>query len=129
MYHDLILQKTVVANSNLHQGNLSEARNEQAQTHELSIPDLAISLSPVGFLIGWVVFFLILQKIRAFLDEKMVISINGLHKLPCKKCRFYSNNHYLKCAVNPSVVLTGEAMNCSEYSPNSKKGSSKNPFD
>ncbi|MBN3908135.1 MAG: hypothetical protein HWQ35_16780 [Nostoc sp. NMS1] len=128
MYHDLLLQKTVVANSNLHHGNLSEARNEQT-THELSIPDIAISLSPVGFLIGWIVFFLILQKIRAFLDEKMVISINGLHKLPCKNCRFYSNNHYLKCAVNPSIVLTEEAINCSEYSPNNKKSSSKNPFD
>ncbi|MEH1997764.1 MAG: hypothetical protein V7L00_03135 [Nostoc sp.] len=128
MYHDQILQKTVAANSNLHQVILSEAKKEQTQTHELTIDDIAIYLSPVGFLIGWVGFFLILRKFQAFLDAKMVFSIKELHKVPCKNCRFYSHNHYLKCAVNPSIVLTEEAMNCSEYSPSNKKKSSENPF-
>ncbi|MEH2407753.1 hypothetical protein [Nostoc sp.] len=128
MYHDQMLQKTVAANSNLHQVILSEAKKEQAQTHELTFPDLAISLFPIGFIIGWIGFFLILRKARVFLDDKMVFSIKELDKLPCKNCRFYSHNHYLKCAVNPSIVLTKEAMNCSEYSPSNKKGFSKNPF-
>ncbi|MEH2382746.1 MAG: hypothetical protein V7K27_28320 [Nostoc sp.] len=128
MYHDPMLQKTVAANSNLHPVILSEAKKEQAKTHELTFPDLAISLSPVGLVISWIVFFLILRKFRAFLADKMVFSIKGLDKLPCKNCRFYSHNHYLKCAVNPSIVLTQEAINCSEYSPSNKKKSSKNPF-
>ncbi|MBN3870555.1 hypothetical protein [Nostoc sp. JL33] len=128
MYHDQILQKTVAANSNLHQVTLSEAKKEQTQTHELTIDDIAIYLSPVGFLIGWVGFFLILRKFQAFLDAKTVFPIKALHKVPCKNCRFYSHNHYLKCAVNPSIVLTEEAMNCSEYSPSNKKKSSENPF-
>jgi hypothetical protein len=129
MYNAQILQKSIAANSDLHQVIPSEAKNEQAQTHELTIPDIAISLSPVGFLIGWVVFSLMLRKIQAFLDYKMVFPIKKLHSFPCKNCRFYSNNHYLKCAVNPSSVLTEEAKNCSEYSPNNKKNSSQNPFD
>jgi hypothetical protein len=129
MYQDPILQKNVLANNNLYQVVKSEEKNEQAQTHELTIPDIAVSLSPVGFIIGWIAFFVIMQKIRAFLDNKMAFSIKRLHTLPCKNCRFYSNNHYLKCAVNPSIVLTEEAMNCSEYSPSNKKKSSKNPFD
>ncbi|MEH2164121.1 MAG: hypothetical protein V7K38_24485 [Nostoc sp.] len=129
MYHEQILQKTVLVNSNLHQVVKSSEKKEQAQTHELTIPDVAVSLSPVGFIIGWIAFFVIMQKIRAFLDNKMSFSVKNLHKLPCQNCRFYSNNHYLKCAVNPSIVLTEEAMNCSEYSPSNKKISSKNPFD
>ncbi|MEH2337643.1 hypothetical protein [Nostoc sp.] len=128
MYDDQNWQKNVAANSNLHQVILNEAKKDQAQTHELTISELAIFLSPVGFLIGWIGFLLILQKLRVFFDEKMVFSINSLHKAPCKNCRFYSNNHYLKCAVNPSIVLTEEAINCSEYSPRKKKFSSKNPF-
>ena len=127
MYHDPMLQKTVAANSNLHQVILSVAKKDQLQTHELTIHDLVISLSPLGFIIGWIGFFVIFRKVQAFLDEKMVFPINELHKVPCKKCRFYSNNHYLKCAVNPSIVLTEEAMNCSEYSPSKKNQSSKNP--
>ncbi|MFN6466175.1 MAG: hypothetical protein RMZ41_030775 [Nostoc sp. DedVER02] len=129
MYHEQILQKTILANSNLYQVVKSGEKNEQAQTHELTIPDIAVSLSPVGFIIGWIAFFVIMQKIRAFLNNKMSFTVNKLHKLPCKNCRFYSNNHYLKCAVNPSIVLTEEAMNCSEYSPSNKKNSTKNPFD
>ncbi|MBD2242298.1 hypothetical protein [Nostoc sp. FACHB-888] len=128
MYHTQILPKTVATNSNLQQVIVSEAKKDQGQTHELTITDIAISLSPVGFIISWMVFFLILRKIRAFIDYKMVFPSKAIHKLPCKNCSFYSNNHYLKCAVNPSIVLTEEAINCSEYSPNKKNLSSKHPF-
>ncbi len=128
MNSNQILQKTVVENSNFNQLIQNEVKKEQAQTHELTIYDIAISLSPVGLIMGWIVFFLILRKIQVFLDEKMFFTIKSLHKVPCKNCRFYSNNHYLKCAVNPSVVLTEEAMSCSEYSPSKKNFSSKNFF-
>ncbi len=128
MNSNQILQKSVVENSNFNQLIQNEVKKEQAQTHELTIYDIAISLSPVGLIMGWIVFFLILRKIQAFLDEKMFFTIKSLHKVPCKNCRFYSNNHYLKCAVNPSVVLTEEAMSCSEYSPSKKNFSSKNFF-
>ncbi|MEH1870396.1 hypothetical protein [Nostoc sp.] len=129
MYHPQMLPKTVAVNSNLHQVIVSEATKNKAQTHELTITDIAIFLSPVGFVISGMFFLLILRKIRAILDYKMVFYAKGLDKLPCKNCSFYSNNHYLKCAVNPSIVLTEEAMNCSEYSPSKKDSSSKNPFD
>ena len=128
MYHPQMLPITVAANSNLHQVIVSEATKNKAQTHELTVTDIAIYLSLVGFVISWMVFFLILRKIRAILDYKMVFSVKSLHKLPCKNCRFYSNNHYLKCAVNPSIVLTDEAINCYEYSRSKKDSSSKNPF-
>ena len=124
-----MLATTVAANNNLHQVIVSEATKNKAQAHELTITDIAISLSPVGFVISWMVFFLILRKIRAVLDYKMVFPVTALHQLPCKNCSFYSNNHYLKCAVNPSIVLTEEATNCSEYSPSKKDSASKNPFD
>ena len=128
MYHNQNSQKPVAANSNLHQEILSEAKKDQVQTHELTISELAIFLSPIGFIISLIGFLLILRKIRVLLDDKMVFSINSLHKVPCKNCRFFSYNYYLKCAVNPSAVLTEEAINCSEYSPSKKKFSSKNPF-
>ncbi|MEH1945080.1 MAG: hypothetical protein V7L01_33360 [Nostoc sp.] len=129
MYHDQNLQKSVAANNNLHQVILSEVKKEQVKTHESTIPDIAIYLSPIGFISGWLIFLVILRKVRAYLDEKMVFPSKSLHKLPCKNCQFYSNNNYLKCAVNPSIVLTEEAMNCSEYSSNNKKLPSKNPLD
>ncbi len=125
MYDNEILQRTVAANKNLDRGIQSEVKNEQTPTNQLTVPDLVISLSPLGFIIGWVVFLLVLQKIRSFLDNKMVFPTNNSHKVHCKNCRFYSNNNYLKCAVKPSIVLTEEAKDCSEYSPNKKRFYSK----
>jgi hypothetical protein len=121
MYLGQLVPINLIAHRKFHQLTRSEVKQEQLQSKELNISDLAISLSPVGFVFSWVLFFLILRKIRIYLDNKMVFSVKGLHKLPCKNCRFYSKNHYLKCAVQPSIVLTEEAMNCSEYSPNKGK--------
>ncbi|MEA5516224.1 hypothetical protein [Nodularia sp. UHCC 0506] len=116
-----ILLKKIAENRNFSQVTSSEVKQEQMQPDGLDIPNIALTLSPVALLFSWVIFFLVLQKIRTFLDNKMVFSGNAAHKVPCKNCRFYANNHYLKCAVNPSLVLTEEAQNCSEYSPKNGK--------
>jgi hypothetical protein len=36
--------------------------------------------------------------------------------ISCNKCKFFDNNSYLKCAVNPSKVLQPEAKECIDYS-------------
>ncbi|MEA5616777.1 hypothetical protein VB711_02835 [Cronbergia sp. UHCC 0137] len=121
MYSEKIFQNKIETEQ-------SEIKQTTAQQDNLSIPDLAVSLTPLGFVFIWAIILLILQKIRANLDEKMVFSINGLHKVPCKNCKFFSNNHYLKCAVKPDIVMTEEAINCSEYCPKRVNFSAKNLF-
>lgn len=37
--------------------------------------------------------------------------------IPCKRCRFYSRNLQLQCAVRPSEVFTTNAINCPDFSP------------
>ncbi|TVP62020.1 MAG: hypothetical protein EA343_12485 [Nodularia sp. (in: Bacteria)] len=123
-----ILLKKIAENSNFSQVTRSEVKQEQMQSDGLDMHDIALTLSPIALLFSWVIFFLILQKVRTFLDNKMVFSVQGLHKVPCKNCRFYSNNHYLKCAVQPSIVLTEEAKDCSEYSPKNGKFTPNNLF-
>jgi hypothetical protein len=39
------------------------------------------------------------------------------HQLPCRKCRFFTNNSYLCCTVNPFIVLTEQAIDCPDYYP------------
>jgi hypothetical protein len=43
------------------------------------------------------------------------------HQTACYQCKFFNNNPYLKCAVNPSTVLTAEAKNCPDYQPRPQK--------
>ncbi|KJH69704.1 hypothetical protein UH38_22540 [Aliterella atlantica CENA595] len=38
-------------------------------------------------------------------------------QIPCKLCRFFSHNYYLKCAVHPDLALKAEAINCPDYYP------------
>lgn len=123
-----IILKKIAENRNFSQITQSEVKQEQMQPDGLEISDIALTLSPIALLFSWVMFFLILQKIRTILDNKMVFSVKGAHKVPCKNCRFYSNNHYLKCAVQPSLVMTEEAKDCPEYSPKNGKFPPKNIF-
>ncbi|QSJ14763.1 hypothetical protein JYQ62_23060 [Nostoc sp. UHCC 0702] len=124
----IILQKKLAADEKIHQIIQSEVKQDQGQIHSLNVPDIVVSLTPVGLLCSWIIFFLILGKVRTTLDNKIVFRIDPLHKVPCKKCQFYSNNNYLKCAVQPSMVLTEEAKNCSEYSPIKGKFPPNNPL-
>ncbi|MFN6571835.1 hypothetical protein [Dendronalium sp. ChiSLP03b] len=124
----IIMQKRLAADVKLHQITRSEVKQEQVQTNSSNVPDIVVSLTPVGLLVSWIIFFLILQKIRRVLDNKMVFTVKTLHQVPCKNCQFYANNNYLKCAVKPSIVLTEEAKNCSEYSAKKGEFSPKNLF-
>jgi hypothetical protein len=35
-------------------------------------------------------------------------------QIPCSKCRFFTSNPRLKCAVHPEKVMTARAVNCSD---------------
>ncbi|AFZ26303.1 hypothetical protein Cylst_4204 [Cylindrospermum stagnale PCC 7417] len=123
-----ILLQNVAANSNFHPVTKSEVKQEPAKSDGLNVPDLVISLTPLSFIFSWAILLLALRKLRTNLDNKMVFTINSLQQVPCKNCRFFSNNHYLKCAVKPDTVLTEEAINCQEYSPKKGKFPPKNFF-
>jgi hypothetical protein len=42
------------------------------------------------------------------------------HKAICYSCEYFTNNLYLNCALHPTTVLTGAAVDCADYCPNSK---------
>ncbi len=87
--------------------NLSENNQNTAITSE---PTLI--LAPFLFLV--MAGIIVSHKLRLLrLSNKQ----NNLHKVPCQNCKFFSNNNFLKCAVNPSTVLTKEAINCCDYHP------------
>jgi hypothetical protein len=41
----------------------------------------------------------------------------ALKDVPCYKCQFFDNNPYLKCTVHPRIVLSHQAVDCSDYCP------------
>jgi len=64
-------------------------------------------------LIGWLI-FLRLSNSRKILKNRST-TLQYFSQIPCRTCRFFTNNQYLKCAVHPSTVLKQQAINCPDY--------------
>ncbi|MCU0568459.1 MAG: hypothetical protein MUF49_17910 [Oculatellaceae cyanobacterium Prado106] len=46
-------------------------------------------------------------------------------EIPCRNCKYFKKNLYLKCAVHPSAVMTSDAIGCADYcSATTRKGRS-----
>lgn len=128
MLSEVSNQYKIIDKGNNHQITHTENQHKTTSTNGVNLPDIAISLTPLGLVFSWVIFFVILRKVRSIIENKMVFTVKNSHQLPCKNCQFYSHNHYLKCAVQPCIVMTEEAKNCAEYSPKNDKFDSKHLF-
>ncbi|MCU0549953.1 MAG: hypothetical protein MUC48_11450 [Leptolyngbya sp. Prado105] len=74
------------------------------------------------YLLGFLTTYgaLLWEAVRRRKDEPTEISLPVGSHMPCRSCQFFSNNGYLKCAVNPSIALTKSAIDCSDYCPTQK---------
>jgi hypothetical protein len=121
MYIEQVLGNKLIAENTNFAVAQSAIQQEKVQVqleyHNIQIPDLALSLAPLGFIFLWSIFLLLFHKLRSNTDNKTSLESKILQKVPCKKCQFFANNHYLKCAVKPDSVLTEKAIDCSEYVP------------
>lgn len=36
-------------------------------------------------------------------------------KIPCQNCYFFTRNSLLKCAVHPTIAMTSQAADCSDF--------------
>jgi hypothetical protein len=41
-------------------------------------------------------------------------------KIICSRCRYFNDNHFLKCAPHPVTVMTEQAVDCLDYCPKTK---------
>lgn len=79
--------------------------------------DVGIDWAILVIFLGWVLIFIKLLRMQMAIQKENAVrqSQSPLDKVPCKNCRFFSNNRHLSCAVQPSIVLTKEAVNCPDY--------------
>lgn len=57
-------------------------------------------------LIGWNV----ATAVRDGVDRATV-----MHKIPCADCRYFTNDHRLKCPIHPQTALSELAINCTDF--------------
>lgn len=69
-------------------------------------------------LLAWVNHLLAIRKQFSLLKRSQ--------KFPCGRCRYFQNNPYLYCAVQPARVLQEEAKDCPDYSSHSSQADQQN---
>jgi hypothetical protein len=45
------------------------------------------------------------------------LKFNLDRKVPCRRCRYFSDNPYLKCTLHPVTAMTEQAVDCRDYCP------------
>ncbi|MBE9179065.1 hypothetical protein IQ268_10880 [Oculatella sp. LEGE 06141] len=79
--------------------------------------DGIIVLIPLSFLAIWALLVSIVSDLFLPDKEEKAPPANTIAKSPCHKCQFFSDNPYLKCAVQPTLVFTTQSRNCPDYAP------------
>jgi hypothetical protein len=81
----------------------------QKQFNPLTFNDSVILITPILFVLTTA--GIILYRL------KQVKTVS----FPCKNCKFYNSNNYLRCAVNPAEVLTEKAKDCRDYTSQDRR--------
>lgn len=71
---------------------------------------------PVLILVVWTIAVYRLSNPKVRVNQEITSRSSG--QVPCRTCRFFTNNPYLKCAVHPSIALTKQAIDCTDYQLN-----------
>jgi hypothetical protein len=50
-----------------------------------------------------------------FKPQRYAVDFKSRHRCSCYHCCYFSQNPYLKCALHPTTVLTGQAIDCRDY--------------
>lgn len=110
-YRQLSSQKTDVEQNII----VRETKLDEIQIKEIPITDI-LGYGILASLILFITFVLLklLKEHRQGL-AKIAEPVKYFSQVSCRKCRFFSSNPYLQCAVHPSIVLKDEAKDCSDY--------------
>ncbi|HAA27310.1 MAG TPA: hypothetical protein DCE56_06045, partial [Cyanobacteria bacterium UBA8553] len=116
---DEIVNLSTAREKQLAQTNLMAERqiNLQQDGAQLDVPFMPVSpvlLIPISFMMVWTIFVFMSSDIWIFARYGL-LKIKYLHQIPCRNCRFFKNNPYLQCAVNPATALTPQAIHCSDF--------------
>jgi len=115
-------QKLATAETHFTSIVISEVDSERVQTEKVESKPIVANLSLGIVLLSCIICFIMLSKSWAATQEDLedIIEIANFVQSPCRTCRFFSNNPYLKCAVHSTIVLTKEANKCPDYNPQNR---------
>jgi hypothetical protein len=88
---------------------------------DLKHPQMEYLNTSFLLVLNFVLFAMACMLIYACIPKRQKYSSisNPCHPVPCRCCRYFSNNAHLKCAIHPVTALTEKAVDCRDYCPHS----------
>ena len=81
----------------------------------LSVP---LQENYLGFVLTAFLLYLVVSSIVNPLIAAFTVA-RRMHRIPCTKCRFFTNDYRLKCTIRPKIANTESAIGCREYQAHS----------
>ncbi|WP_373544549.1 hypothetical protein [Chamaesiphon sp.] len=78
----------------------------QREIETLSVPAFSFTSLMVVSAIGVAIYAYIFKR------SDRALALKQSQEIMCRRCEFFSDNHYLKCTLHPTTVLTAQAINC-----------------
>lgn len=121
MYNSDFFRLYVLTENSFNQTHLMSAKVGGATDNTTTKPPIELMphyphlVAPICLIILWAIaVFLFVSNTRKFLQNRR-LTIHHCQQFPCWNCRYFQDNHYLNCAVHPSIVLTKHAFNCPDF--------------
>lgn len=73
-------------------------------------------LVPICFACAWILLLMVASHIWGSISTGVTIA-KQMHQIPCANCQFFTNDHRLKCPVNPLIASSEDAIGCLDYRP------------
>ncbi len=71
-------------------------------------------LVPLCFIVAWGLIGLIAWNLATAVRDG-VDRATVMHKIPCADCRYFTNDHRLKCPIHPLIALSESAIDCTDF--------------
>lgn len=111
----LWLEAVGVKDSSSSERTFQELQTDAAEEAVTPSPYVAVAVATLIPAIVLSIGIAVLLKSQKRLYFQSLIPLRQVS--PCKRCHFFHDNLYLKCAVHPTRALTPEARTCQVYRP------------
>ena len=67
-----------------------------------------------GYIFSFSFLGVLIWTLWGFCQDILAVA-KTMHQIPCARCRYFTNDHRLKCPVHPQIANTEGAINCRDY--------------
>lgn len=71
-------------------------------------------LEPIYLLGAWVFILSLITTLLSIIRD-IIKRTKQMHQIPCTNCRYFTNDYYLKCTVQPQIANTELAIDCLDF--------------